>query len=201
MHPPEPIYPCYLPVLGEFNRMTPHEGPSNTLPEHAARLESAACHCDGGCARQETPVTSRISIAYPRGSRDHLYIHRLGQSQDCELRGLAERTGPGSSTVQQQGNGRIGGVHCQVGDGAWRDSEGLAGHVQKRVPRGPIGRCGKVQVIWYLLLIQKQLENSPSGLWRTPGTRVGLTPSGVQIPHSPPVGTRSRQLLGPGSFV
>lgn len=86
-------------------------------------------------------------------------------------------------------------------DGAWRDSEGLAGHVRKRVPRGPIGRCGKVQVIWYLLLIQKQLENSPSGLWRTPGTRVGLTPSGVQIPHSPPVGTRSRQLPGPGSFV
>ena len=33
MHPPEPIYPCYLPVLGEFNRMTPHEGPSDTLPE------------------------------------------------------------------------------------------------------------------------------------------------------------------------
>lgn len=30
------------------------------------------------------------------------------------------------------------------------------------------------------------MENSPSGLWRTPGTRVGLTPSGVQIPHSPP---------------
>ncbi|GGH96307.1 hypothetical protein GCM10007170_23850 [Arthrobacter liuii] len=40
MHPPEPVYPCYLPVLGEFNRMTPHEGPSDTLPEHAARLES-----------------------------------------------------------------------------------------------------------------------------------------------------------------
>ena len=33
MHPPEPIYPCYLPVLGEFNRMTPHEGPSTTLPD------------------------------------------------------------------------------------------------------------------------------------------------------------------------
>ncbi|MDQ0863302.1 hypothetical protein QF036_000883 [Arthrobacter globiformis] len=41
MHPPEPIYPCYLPVLGEFNRMTPHEGPSDTLPELWAWLESA----------------------------------------------------------------------------------------------------------------------------------------------------------------
>ena len=29
------------------------------------------------------------------------------------------------------------------------------------------------------------LEDSPSGLWRTPGTRVGFTPSGVQIPHPP----------------
>lgn len=33
MHLPEPIYPCYLPVLGEFNRMTPHEGSLKILPE------------------------------------------------------------------------------------------------------------------------------------------------------------------------
>jgi hypothetical protein len=41
MHPPEPIYPCYLPVLGEFNRMTPHEGPSTSLPEVIEPSESA----------------------------------------------------------------------------------------------------------------------------------------------------------------
>lgn len=41
MHPPEPIYPCYLPVLGEFNRMTPHEGPSTSLPELGLGFESA----------------------------------------------------------------------------------------------------------------------------------------------------------------
>ncbi len=41
MHPPEPIYPCYLPVLGEFNRMTPHEGPSTSLPELGYWFESA----------------------------------------------------------------------------------------------------------------------------------------------------------------
>ena len=35
--------------------------------------------------------------------------------------------------------------------------------------------------------MSNHLEDSPSGLWRTPGTRVGLTPSGVQIPHPPPV--------------
>jgi hypothetical protein len=31
------------------------------------------------------------------------------------------------------------------------------------------------------------LEDSPSGLWRTLGKRVGLTPSGVRIPHPPPL--------------
>ena len=29
------------------------------------------------------------------------------------------------------------------------------------------------------------LENSPSGLWRTLGKRVGCKPSGVRIPYSP----------------
>ena len=29
-------------------------------------------------------------------------------------------------------------------------------------------------------------EDSPSGLWRSLGKRVGLTPSGVQIPYPPP---------------
>ncbi len=33
MHLPEPTYPCYLPVLGEFGGMTPHEGPTNSVPE------------------------------------------------------------------------------------------------------------------------------------------------------------------------
>ena len=31
------------------------------------------------------------------------------------------------------------------------------------------------------------LEVSPSGLWRTLGKRVGLTPSRVQIPQPPPL--------------
>ena len=31
-----------------------------------------------------------------------------------------------------------------------------------------------------------QLEDSPSGLWRTLGKRVGCKPSGVRIPHPPP---------------
>lgn len=30
-------------------------------------------------------------------------------------------------------------------------------------------------------------EDSPSGLWRSLGMRVGSNPSGVQIPHPPPL--------------
>ena len=32
----------------------------------------------------------------------------------------------------------------------------------------------------------ERLEDSPSGLWRTLGKRVGCKPSGVRIPHPPP---------------
>ena len=41
MHPPEPTYPCYLPVLGEFSRMTPHEGLGSILAESEGCLEPA----------------------------------------------------------------------------------------------------------------------------------------------------------------
>jgi hypothetical protein len=46
-------------------------------------------------------------------------------------------------------------------------------------------------------------EDSPSGLWRTLGKRVGLTPSGVRIPH-PPQCARARSRWnsnGSGPFV
>ena len=56
MHPPEPIYPCYLPVLGEFNRMTPHEGPSTTLP-------------DVGACPESTPGSARSRAVAPAGRR------------------------------------------------------------------------------------------------------------------------------------
>lgn len=36
-------------------------------------------------------------------------------------------------------------------------------------------------------------EDSPSGLWRTLGKRVGCKPSGVRIPHPPPP-IRDRQV-------
>ena len=42
------------------------------------------------------------------------------------------------------------------------------------------------------------LEDSPSGLWRTLGKRVGCKPSGVRIPHPPRL---PRHPLGGGTFV
>ena len=43
-------------------------------------------------------------------------------------------------------------------------------------------------------------EDSPSGLWRTLGKRVGCKPSGVRIPHPPPHrGPRDHTVPGPAS--
>jgi hypothetical protein len=80
-------------------------------------------------------------VAYPGSCLDHWYIHRLGQSQDCELRGLAER----NRTRQLNGgpgNGRVGGVHFVV-----KGQAECPGPIV--LPDGPfrsIGRCGKDQV-------------------------------------------------------
>jgi hypothetical protein len=79
-------------------------------------------------------------IAYPARRHDHGYVQRLGQSPDCELRGLAGGAGPGSST-------------CTGGMGALGASI-LA--LRRLLPTpvcpapaaapGSIGRCRDVQV-------------------------------------------------------
>jgi hypothetical protein len=64
---------------------------------------------------------------------------------------------------------------------------------------GPIRNIGKSPGILEPAHHEQALENSPSGLWRTPGTRVGLTPSGVQIPHSPhSLRGQNASVFGPG---
>jgi hypothetical protein len=45
------------------------------------------------------------------------------------------------------------------------------------------------------------LEDSPSGLWRTLGKRVGFTPSGVRIPHPPQVRPGAQHDRAPGFVV
>jgi hypothetical protein len=59
MHPPEPAYPCYLPVLGEFNRMTPHEGPSASLPDDSVLPELTRFR----------PVCAVGHVHFPRAGR------------------------------------------------------------------------------------------------------------------------------------
>ena len=46
------------------------------------------------------------------------------------------------------------------------------------------------------LLWSAQLEDSPSGLWRSLGKRVGCKPSGVRISHPPPLRPRVRRPAG-----
>jgi hypothetical protein len=82
-------------------------------------------------------------VAYPGSCLDHWYIHRLGQSQDCELRGLAER----NRTRQlngDPGNGRVGGVHFVVkGKGDWWNARGgLPFHM---VHSGQLGDAEKIR--------------------------------------------------------
>lgn len=90
-------------------------------------------------------IQTAVFIAYPTGNRDHWYVHRLGQSQGCELRGLAERDGPGSSTVHR-GMGALGASISSL-RAMRRRLRARAGERGNPAPNSPIGRCGKVQVI------------------------------------------------------
>src|SRR5690606_8041439 len=64
------------------------------------------------------------------------------------------------------------------------------GRTARRAPPPSQGRKSVVRPARLVTMAGHSLcfptEDSPSGLWRSPGTRVGLTPSGVQIPYPPP---------------
>ena len=74
---------------------------------------------------------------------------------------------------------------------------------------GPIGPRGAASVmmdsaratVTLVASVWVHEEDSPSGLWRTPGTRVGLTPSGVQIPHPPQWNSPGDSVESPGLFA
>src|SRR6478609_11998119 len=118
MHPPEPVYPCYLPVLGEFNRMTPHEGPSDTLPEHGARLESAPAtafrpahgRCGAGAGPEGNRHESPLRISAPPAIMCMYTDWGNLKVVSC----VAWRNGTDPAAQRCTGNGRIGGAHFQA---------------------------------------------------------------------------------------
>src|SRR5690606_18486061 len=58
--------------------------------------------------------------------------------------------------------------------------------------RGPGRRPGRLIRRSAAHRVIFRAEDSPSGLWRSLGKRVGLTPSGVRIPYPPPGETPDR---------
>ena len=100
----------------------PNIGPDSN--RERSRASSARHACPGWIGEHG----GAIFIAYPVDSRDHRYVHRLGQSQGCELCGLAERAGPGSSTVSD-GMGALGAPIS----GVWPVLDGW--------PAGPVEPC------------------------------------------------------------
>ena len=132
--------------------MTPHEGPSERLPDPAP-----------GC---EPPTCSPTAPAPSLSSRTHSKGQGTGGSED----------GPGRYTRRPPV--RPGGV-----DAAQPASRDRSHH---------LGLAPGMGVPIYSFLVARgcrrveRLEDSPSGLWRTLGKRVGCKPSGVRIPHPPP---------------
>ena len=132
--------------------MTPHEGPSERLPDPAP-----------GC---EPPTCSPTAPAPSLSSRTHSKGQGTGGSED----------GPGR--YARRPPVRPGGV-----DAAQPASRDRSHH---------LGLAPGMGVPIYSFLVARgcrrveRLEDSPSGLWRTLGKRVGCKPSGVRIPHPPP---------------
>ena len=86
-----------------------------------------------------------ISIAKLQIPADDGYVHRLGQSQDCEPLGLVSGLDP---AVQRYAGG-MGALGASI-------FTLKAKKVRVDVMDRSIGRCRKSRVQWSLLLIQKQ---------------------------------------------
>ncbi len=135
-----------------------------------------------------TSATNRSQPLQIRGSRRTMGMYTdWGNLKVVSCGAWGRGAGPGGSTMYRK-NGRVGGVHFSV-------------KRQFATPLGSpgLGRLRDAEILRYSSICFRigSKENSPSGLWRTPGTRVGLTPSGVQIPHSP----RLAPVLGLGPFA
>ena len=125
--------------------MTPHEGPSERLPDPVP-----------GC--EPTPTGSTRPCLSSR-------THRGVRGLSWEVRPRAPRcvhTGTDAAKPALRDRSHRPGLAPEMGGPIY----------SFLVARG----CRRVE----------RLEDSPSGLWRTLGKRVGCKPSGVRIPHPPP---------------
>ena len=125
--------------------MTPHEGPSERLPDPVS-----------GC--EPTPTGSTRPCLSSR-------THRGARGLSWEVRPRAPRcvhTGTDAAKPALRDRSHRPGLAPEMGGPIY----------SFLVARG----CRRVG----------RLEDSPSGLWRTLGKRVGCKPSGVRIPHPPP---------------
>lgn len=128
--------------------MTPHEGPSERLPDPAP-----------GCE----PVPHRPHLS--------AWTHHRARGLSWEVRPQGLQCAADAAEPASRDRSHRPGL-----------APGMGGPIYSfLVARG----CRRVE----------RLEDSPSGLWRTLGKRVGCKPSGVRIPHPPPP---PRDLSDPG---
>ena len=125
--------------------MTPHEGPSERLPDPVPGCEPAPTDSTRPCLSSRT---------HPRAR---------GLSWEVRPRALrCVHTGTDATKPASRDRSHRPGLAPEMGGPIY----------SFLVARG----CRRVE----------RLEDSPSGLWRTLGKRVGCKPSGVRIPHPPP---------------
>lgn len=112
-----------------------------------------------GLSGSRAPVKRKRLLAHPPEPGYPCYVSVLG-----ELAWMAPREEPASILQTPEGSATA-----------------------PRPPRSDVAtKHGRIAEAEIARATQSGQEDSPSGLWRTLGKRVGLTPSGVRIPHSPP---------------
>ena len=125
--------------------MTPHEGPSERLPDPVPGCEPAPTDSTRPCLSSRTHPRAR-GLSWEVRPRAPRCVHTGTDAAKPALRDRSHRPG----LAPEMG----GPIYSFL------------------VARG----CRRVE----------RPEDSPSGLWRTLGKRVGCKPSGVRIPHPPP---------------
>lgn len=131
--------------------MTPHEGPSERLPDPAPGCEPAP-----------------TGLAPPHLSS---WTHHRARGLSWQVRPQGLQRAADAAEPASRDRSHRPGLAPGMGGPIYSF---LVAHGCRRVER---------------------LEDSPSGLWRTLGKRVGCKPSGVRIPHPPPP---PRDLSDPG---